>query len=260
MKLTNRFYRLTFWNKVAVIGALASILALVIAMIGIPSIRELVKDEDTYQIEEIRKKILFKKDSAIAKEINFPMKQSIYDINYPKIIYNDNTYIQEKINKLIRDVYLEWDINITQINKSGWDGEIRSNYSIIYKIKNLLGIRFNVYWYGMGAAHGNGSIIALNINLQNGEIFEFKDLFREWALESINSLIGKKILLYKKCNISPQTINVRGNQGFYIEKDRIVIVFDTYEIASGSCGPIEIPLYFHEIKDFINPNGPLAFL
>jgi hypothetical protein len=149
---------------------------------------------------------------------------------------------------------------MAQISKSELDGVIESDYTVIYKIKNLLGIKFNVYWYGMGAAHGNESIVALNINLKNGETFEFKDLFRDRAFKIINSIIEQKILHYKECTIFPQNINLRGNQGFYIENERVVIVFDKYEIACGACGPIEVPLNFREIKDYVNPNGPLDFL
>lgn len=55
-------------------------------------------------------------------------------------------------------------------------------------------------------------------------------------------------------------ITIRDNQDFYLNDDNIVICFFKYEIAPGCCGPIEVNIDINDLKDFINPNGPLDFL
>ncbi len=246
---------------IAIIGILSSIIGIITFFTGRSSIQDFFKRKDSYSIKTISKNTYFSPNNEAASKSDFSTYIH-YDITYPAIKYPDNTFVENKINELIKTTYTEWDISLDDIKKSGWLGEVQGNYKIAYKIENLLGLRIKVYWYGSGAAHGNVSIITHNINLKNGEIFEFKDLFRSSGKYNINNLIVQKLKKHEcfKRVPSPKEINVRDDQEFYLEKDKLVIVFPKYEIACGACGPVEAIVRVSEIKNFINPNGPLGFL
>ena len=71
MKLRERFNRLTFLNKLGTIGFVCSIGALLIAL---PTIAEFYSPKNSYEVEILENKIYYKRDSRIAKEIDFSNK------------------------------------------------------------------------------------------------------------------------------------------------------------------------------------------
>lgn len=210
-------------------------------------------NDDTYKVKIISNE--FKSDSAVKYGL---------DVVYPKVIYSDNTLIESKINRLIENLFTRYyGVNIVAkqaINDSL--GQFNSTYEQTYKIENIIGLKFTNFVYSEGAAHGNAETISLNINLQNGEEFEFKDIFRSHAKNNLLSLVKKKLGEHqsKESYFDFDSIALRDNQDFYIKNNTLVIIFFKYEIACGACGPIEISMNFSEITDFINPNGPLNFL
>ncbi len=246
---------------IAIIGVTSSIAGLITFFTGRSSIPDFFRKNNSYAVVVTSKNTYFSNHKELVPDISLSSYMH-YEITYPYIAYKDNTFIETKINKLIEETFTEWDINLNNIEKSEWVGEIQGNYKIAYKIKNLLGLRLQIYWYGAGAAHGNVSIVTHNINLKNGEIFEFKDLFRSTAKNDINILIVKKLKTHECFKITgpPKEVNVRDDQEFYLEKDKLVVVFPKYEIACGACGPVEVIIALSELKNFVNPNGPLEFL
>jgi uncharacterized protein DUF3298/peptidoglycan-N-acetylmuramic acid deacetylase PdaC-like protein len=208
---------------------------------------------NTYKVKIISKE--FKSENIVKHGV---------DVIYPSIIYKDNTFIENKINKLIKNLFARYyaiDIEKKKILSDNI-GQFTSTYEQTYKIENILGFKFTNYMYSDGAAHGNVEIISSNINLQNGEEFEFKDIFRSHAKDELNLLVKQKLHEYQNEEnyFDFDIITLRDNQDFYIKDNTLVIVFFKYEIACGACGPIEIKLHFSEINNFINPNGPLNFL
>ncbi len=141
--------------------------------------------------------------------------------------------------------------------------QFNSDYEITYRSENLLCIKFTNFIYTDGAAHGNVEIITLNINLFTGEEFEFKDIFRSNGEEEIKNIVKKKLLEHecKDAYFDFDSIELRNNHNFYLNNDNnLVIIFFKYEIAPGACGPIEIELNMHELKKYLNPNGPFSIM
>lgn len=201
-----------------------------------------------------------KKDTGDILEFH-PNAHKQYNIVYPKITYANNTYVEGKINKSIVDFFNSWYVDLNNLNQSKWSGEIDCSYEIAYKIDNLLGIRFNLYWYGTGAAHGNQSVITYNINVKNGKRFNFQDIFSETSAEEIKQILLKRIKDYD-CYCIDENVDFeyRNERNFYFDYDGINIVFSKYEVACGVCGPIVIKLLYTEVDKYINPHGPLEFL
>lgn len=196
-------------------------------------------------------------------EKSFINKKFNVKISFPKVIYSDNTLIENKINSLIESIFLRHHIDIK--NKKILDdtiGEFESSFEKTYKIKNILGFKFTNFMYYNGAAHGNVEIVSLNINLYNGEEFEFKDIFRGKYQNNILNMVKDKLKKHrcKDSYFDFDSIQLNSTQEFYISEDNLVIVFFKYEIAPGACGPIEIRLKLDKISPYINPNGPLFFL
>lgn len=182
------------------------------------------------------------------------------DIEYPTIIYDDNTRIEKKINNLIEIMYTFYDVDIKNRKIIGEDlGSFTSFYDRTFQAENILSIRFMNDVYSVDAAHSNLEIITLNINLFNGEEFEFKDIFRSAGYKDIENVLKKKLSEHEHNDaFNLESIHLRVNQNFYIDSNNnLFITFFKYEIAPGVCGPIEIEIPFPEYKEFINPNGPL---
>jgi hypothetical protein len=207
------------------------------------------KKDDTYKINIIEQKLTF--------------KSNIINIVFPKVKYEDNTLIENKINNLINDIYLRHGIDIKR-KKVLEDsiGEFNSSFEQSYKIKNIFGIKFINWMYYDGAARGNGEIVSLNINLNNGEEFEFKDIFRGRYNDIIINLVKDKLKEHdcKDSYFDFDNIQLKDTQEFYISDNKLIIIFFKYEITPGCCGSIEISLDFNEVIMYINPNGPLYFL
>ncbi|MFY4805907.1 DUF3298 domain-containing protein [Aliarcobacter butzleri] len=209
--------------------------------------------KDTFKIEVINN--IFKSDTLLKHGLN---------LEFPKIIYKDNTPIEKKINLLIARIYLRHGINIK--NKEILEdslGEVNSKYEITYKSENLLCIKFTNFIYYDGAAHGNVEIVTLNINLFTGEEFEFKDIFRSDGVEEIKNIVKTKLLSHKCKDVyfDFDSIELRNNHNFYLNDDNnLIIVFFKYEIAPGACGPIEIEINMNELKRYLNPNGPFSIM
>lgn len=247
----------------AYLGLLSIILTIFIWLLSImdSSVKTIYDSSKGYeiQVDSAYVKLFIKDTSVLVKEYSNPMKD--YKIVYPLITYKNNTYIEGKINKMIKDFFASRKVNLSNINKSAWSGEIICSYDIVYKIHNLLGIRINLYWYGTGAMHGNQEVITYNINLKNGDKFDYQEIFIKKYDNVIKEILIQKLYKFDcYCINKDVDFNYNDSRDFYFEFDGLMIVFPKYEVACGVCGPIEIKLLYSEIKKFVNLNGPLVFL
>jgi hypothetical protein len=184
------------------------------------------------------------------------------DITYPVIEYKENTPIENKLNKLIQRIYFKYDVDIKKKKILSDDLEYFSSfYDETFRSENILSIRFNNDAFS-GGAHGEIQIITLNINLFNGEEFEFKDIFRSFAYREINKIVEKELEDHEwKEFFHDQPLMLRANQNFYINhENNLVVTFFKYELAPGNCGPIEVEISLDKFKEYINPNGPFHLL
>lgn len=242
----------SFEAGVAVLGLFASN----IFSILIPT------ENDTFNIKIKTNKLINKKGNEslnllINKDENEEINSYDVEIEYPYIEYEENTPIQKKLNLIIEKIYFKYDIDIK--NKKILSSDLiyfTSCYDITFRCENILSIRI-INDIFSGGAHGEQQIITLNINLLNGEEFEFKDIFRSSGYEKVNKILENKLQTHEwKEFLHNEPIILRANQNFYInEKTNLVITFYKYELAPGNCGPIEIEVNLNDFKKFINPNG-----
>ncbi len=120
---------------------------------------------------------------------------------------------------------------------------------------DLLSVRFIQYVY-YGGAHGLEQFITFTSNTSTGEMYEFKDLFKNDV--NYNSVVKELILkeLEKNAEIYfsdyKETIaNKNGDYKFYIDGDKIVVYFDLYEIAPYAAGIIQIAIDSEDVKHIL---------
>lgn len=142
----------------------------------------------------------------------------------------------------------------------------------------------------MSYAHPLQKADGFVLNIETGEPFEFKDLFRSNYKADINSLVIGKLKAsnsYFKCSSDDERektlgakppfdnkqiekylgysfatcfSTVQDDSHFYLNPTSVVLHYSRYEIGPGMLGAVEVSLPYSAIKKLVNPNGPLAFL
>lgn len=123
------------------------------------------------------------------------------------------------------------------------------------KLGDILSTQLDIYSY-YGGAHGTSQVISITANTSTGEIYEFKDLFKEGS--DYNTVITDLILEeidrtsewyfpdYKETIIGKE-----GNYEFYIDGDKLVIYFGLYDIAPYAAGIRHFIIDSEDIKDIL---------
>jgi hypothetical protein len=123
------------------------------------------------------------------------------------------------------------------------------------RLGDILSVQLNIYSY-YGGAHGTSQIVSITSNTSTGEIYEFKDLFKESV--DYNSVITKYIL--EEIEKGPEAyfpdykdtiINKDGNYEFYIDGDKLVVYFGLYDIAPYASGIKYFVIDSDDIKDIL---------
>lgn len=120
---------------------------------------------------------------------------------------------------------------------------------LVNEINNYLIIRQKSYTYE-GGAHGMSFIEYKVIDSQKNSILKLHDAVDEndenWNKILLKMLDGRASELFDPEDLKP-------SENFYFDKDRIIFVYNQYEIAPYSSGIIEISVPFSEISDKLRP-------
>ncbi len=147
------------------------------------------------------------------------------------------------------------------------------NYDYI-KNGDILSIKFNTSYF-QGGAHPTSSIKPITINIETGQVLEFKDLFE--ANSDFKNIISAKIIEEMAANeelyfedYSKVVLDKDSDFNFYIDGDSIVVYFDEYELAPHSTGIPSFVFEAEEIQDILREEvyrsikdskkrGPISF-
>ncbi|WP_321778629.1 RsiV family protein [Sulfurimonas sp.] len=121
----------------------------------------------------------------------------------------------------------------------------------------LVSLKMNQYTFHMPSLNGNNSSFAININPITNEDYDFFDIFdaKRNALEEIKVIIKRR----SDCDFFERFDKASFIPRFFIKNDGIEFIFSEYEVSSGMCGNIVVFMYYHELVEFLKPNGPLGF-
>ena len=127
-----------------------------------------------------------------------------------------------------------------------------------YRNEKLICFRQGDFKY-TGGAHGNGVTLYQYFDLQSGREFDFDDLIAD--KEGLATVAEEKFRA--KFNIGPsESINSPGfwfeeelfalPETFGLEGDQLMLVYNTYEIASYADGTVEVAIPISEVSDYLN--------
>lgn len=199
----------------------------------------------------------FTQGSTIELSSSYPFMYSIVtqanqinDLLRNEIEKKTNDFIKEAQNYFSRKSSI-----------SGWSQEIK--YSIEFYSKKLLSLTGETYTY-TGGAHGNTFYISQNYSLtgENIKLINLSDLFIADS-DFINILSNYLIKKLKEQNASLiingeiTEFNEKDLRAFAISPRDLLFVFSPYSVASYAEGPFFVKVPYSEIRQIVNPDGPL---
>jgi hypothetical protein len=185
-------------------------------------------------------------------------------IDYPIIVGMQNQGVQQSMNSrifhLVNSLINE---QIRQLVEQGYEGIPKLTVQGWYEIKNnqrgILSLSLGNYTFPYPAAHGFTIIRSLTLNIQDGSVYQLKDLFKANSnyVKILSDIIAKQIK-DRDIPLISEFKGIKPNQDYYIADKALVIYFQLYELAPYSYGFPQFPISVYEIQDIIKEDGPLG--
>lgn len=217
----------------------------------------------------------------VSKQVKESNKKLMYEIDaqYPQLDGGSNPN-SEKFNQLARALVIKKvsgfkkDMVPEEDEGPRPEGSMGSDLNIAYTIAlaqdDLISIQFDVGSYYQGAAHPNSYTEVINYDLKNGKQLKLSDLFKPGA-NYLQAIAGYCIANLKKqqatekgsmlsnSEIETGAAPVAKNyQSWKITKQGLGINFDAYQVGPYAAGPQFVLVPYANVKDLINPEGPIA--
>jgi len=212
------------------------------------------------------------------KSIKKENKQKKYEIT---ISYSQikglNSSSEKGYNKLLKS-FAEAQADSFKVWMEDWesppDFEHGSFYdlndTVLYSDSRIISTLFYELDYFAGAAHPNNSNFSINYDLEENREITLGDLFKGDYLKLLSEICIEEISKSKK-DYDPQ-FNAADddwlNSGagpdeknfkvFNITKDKFIITFTTYQVASYAEGPQTVEIPYDRITTIIKSDGPLG--
>jgi hypothetical protein len=217
----------------------------------------------------------------VGKQIKESNKTLMYEVaaQYPQFTGGSNPNF-EKFNQLVRGTVTK---KVAQFKKEMApeegeeprpEGSMGSDLSIGYSVAlaqdDLVSIQFDVGSYYQGAAHPNSYTEVVNYDLKNGKQLKLSDLFKP------GSKYLQTISAYCIADLKKQQAGEKGQalldseiengagpsaknyQSWKITKKGLGVNFDAYQVGPYAAGPQYVLVPWQNLKDLINPEGPIA--
>lgn len=171
------------------------------------------------------------------------------------IDYQDQGNI-ETLENLAKQFITDYETNATEFPEYNipWEAYVESKISL--ETEELISIQFDLLLF-TGGAHGYTSTTYLNFDPETGKSLSIKDLFSE----DFKDFAEKRFRSKNEIPVS-DPIN---STGFYFENDtfqlpqnigfgknKVILIYNAYEVASYADGNIRMEFTLEEIKPFAN--------
>lgn len=191
--------------------------------------------------------------------------------------FNDETYDslspQDALDKYLENYTKEYKELTNQYNQdlANLEGEDRPSWywyilgksnEILYNDKNILSYSVEHSDY-TGGAHGSLRVLYYTIDLDELTTVTEEDIFQPNYHHFLTSKIVEKLM--KKYNVdNPEKLIDEGffdineiapNNNFWLNNEGIHYIFNQYEIAPYSMGPIEVTIPYEEIISIVLPES-----
>lgn len=215
-----------------------------------------------------------------AKQVKESNKKLMFEIEaqYPQLSGSINPNF-EKFNELVRGLVtkkvadFKKDVAPQEGDEPRPEGSMGSSLGIAYDIAiaqdDLISVEFDIGSYYQGAAHPNSSTEVVNYDLKNGRQLKLADLFKPGAkfLQTIAaySIADLKKQSKAKGDAMPDDQiqsgagpTAKNYESWKITRKGLGINFDSYQVGPYAAGPQEVLVPYANLKDMINPEGPIA--
>lgn len=186
---------------------------------------------------------------------NFRAQLRQWGTTYPRVV-NLGHSVQQGINRSIKEAALraipDYDPGTPVI-------EATSSYTTPLNMKGILSLRFEDYFYPEMAAHGVTGISSVTINLRNGHVYKFDELFRPRSnYQAVLTRIIQEQIVNRQIPMLKPYPGVGTNEDFYLTPDSLVIYYQPYLYTPGAFGILEFTIPYTQIMEIIDPQGPIG--
>ncbi|HJN05593.1 MAG TPA: DUF3298 domain-containing protein, partial [Bacteroidales bacterium] len=227
---------------------------------------KLVPDNNNSPIAEIELTLIFPLDEYFQSGIVDSVKQII-----AHSFFGDNFY-EKNPDSMLTNFETEYFTNYKEQNEDwhskgasfSWQKNV--NMSVAFNSNYLVCLEYLKYAYS-GGAHGMSNIAYDIINLNNGTLLAYKDIFQEDTEDSLTSILTHKL---RKDYKIPDDIPLKKagffvdeivpNHNIYINGNGIGFVYNSYEIAPYSSGQTNIFLEFDNVVGLLKKDTPVAMI
>lgn len=190
-------------------------------------------------------------DDKRSKLVNSKITQHIIQL----VDYQDQEKL-ESLDELAQQFINDYETTSTEFPEYNipWEAYVESE--ITHDTEELISIEFDLSLF-TGGAHGHTSVTFLNFDPETGKLLSSNDLFSDEFKEFAEKRFRMK-------NEIPETESINST-GFYFENDsfhlpqnigfkknKVILRYNAYEIASYADGNIEMEFSMEEIKPFAN--------
>ncbi|HEX3075803.1 MAG TPA: WG repeat-containing protein [Lachnospiraceae bacterium] len=182
-----------------------------------------------------------------------PNKYAI--VYYPKVDGINDSKVEASINTKLKDLFMN-----ERKNLKVSDYLSVTDQFTVSQIKDLLIVNKTGYDYPIGAAHGIPLSIYYFANVNTGDFYQLKDLFKSNSnyVSKLSDIVRMQI---KKENdngasyyFDSKTL-ISKEQHFYVDKDTLTIYFDCGAIAAYAAGFPKFEIPFKDISSIVNKEG-----
>lgn len=206
-------------------------------------------DRNGHLVWEQNRTIAIKGTMYIREEKYRPNEN--YLIYYPQLKGLPDDFPKFSVNQTLID-----ESSVKILPKDPMYFSYSGDFSVRFLQGKLLVLELTGYEYPFGAAHGMPTRKNVHIDLETGQIFQLKDLFKGDSeyVKLISEIVEKKIAETPDMYLVKE-IEIREDQPFFVTSDHLVIYFYPYEVAAYAFGFPEFEIPFEEIMSLIEQEG-----
>ncbi|WP_282942139.1 WG repeat-containing protein [Paenibacillus sp. RC67] len=206
-------------------------------------------------------RVIWHQNTTIPLRLTYKVKEEKYKPNkdyliyYPQLEGMRDRATQHRVNDRLKVMSQVKPIPSHQQLGYSFDGD----FDIKFFKKNLLVIEINGYNYPFGAAHGMPSKVYAHVNVEDGQFYELKDLFKPGSpyVRVLSDIVAKQIKEDSQYSyVFPDTYKgIKPDQPFYVTEYALHLYFEPYDIAPYVAGFPTFTIPFTQIMNMIDTNG-----
>ena len=210
---------------------------------------DMISVDETFDAEISASYNVAKGNSELATTINLTIEEAIVSLLSDPGVTTD---LKSALNDF-NEEYISFKAEFPESSEPVWELYIETERT--YQSEDIITLAISVYEF-QGGAHGNDKIIFLNLNAETGSILKMKDIIND--LEGFKSLAENHFKKSLNSNTDEPKIEdyffgepyqLPENIGF--SEDGLVMLYNTYEIASYDKGYTEYVIPIDEVEPFL---------